>query len=236
MIPAYNEERRIVPSLEKIVAFLSGQPYSTKVIVVDDGSTDDTAALVEEFAKEHPVISLLRARHGGKGHVVRMGMLAATGKNRFMCDADLSMPVEEISKFFPMMESGCDIAIGSREAPGASRIAEPAHRHVMGRVFNLIVRLVAVRGFADTQCGFKCFSGEAAETVFSLQTMDGWAFDVELLFIARKYGLRVVEVPIHWYYMSSSKVSPIRDTFRMFKEALTVRLNDWRGRYDCRKD
>lgn len=219
----------------KILNFLREQPYSAEVIVVDDGSTDSTARLVEEFVRSHPAITLIRAKHGGKGHVVRTGMLAATGTNRFMCDADLSMPIEETSKFFPAMGSEYDIAIASREAPGARRIDEPALRHLMGRVFNLIVRVVAVPGFADTQCGFKCFSQKATALVFPLQTMDGWAFDVELLFIARKYGLRTAEVPIHWYYMSSSKVSPVRDTYRMFKEALSVRLNDWRGRYDCPK-
>lgn len=235
IIPAYNEERRIIPSLEKIVAFLGQQSYGAEVIVVDDGSADSTARIVAEFAARHPVVSLLKVKHGGKGHAVKSGMLAAAGENRFLCDADLSMPIEEISKFFPYMQAGFNIAIGSREGKGAQRYGEPALRHLMGRVFNLIVRLVAVRGLDDTQCGFKCFSRKSVEVVFPLQSLDGWSFDVEVLFIARKYGLRIAEVPIQWYYMSSSKVSPVRDTYRMFREALSVRLNDWRGRYECKK-
>jgi len=160
-----------------------------------------------------------------------MGMLAGRGEYLFICDADLSMPIEELYKFLPPVLEGYDVAIGSREIPGARRYDEPSHRHFMGRVFNWMVRLFAVRGFEDTQCGFKCFKREAARDVFTYQTMDGWGFDVEVLFIAQKRGYKMVEVPINWYYSANSRVHPIRDSVSMFSEVLKIRLNDLRGRY-----
>jgi hypothetical protein len=141
------------------------------------------------------------------------------------------MPVDEIAKFLPPQIGDYDIAIGSREAPGAVRYNEPWHRHLMGRVFNWIVRLVAVRGFDDTQCGFKCFRSGVIADLFGHQTIPGWGFDVEVLFIAQKRGLKIVEVPIDWYYKPSSRVSPIKDSVKMFWEAFKVRLNDWKGLY-----
>ena len=157
--------------------------------------------------------------------------MAVKGEYRFLCDADLSMPITEIFKFLPPMLDNYDIAIGSREAQGAHRYDEPPHRHFMGRIFNWLVRLVAVRGLKDTQCGFKCFTGQAAEALFPLQTIDGFAFDAELLFLAQRRRLRVVEVAIEWYFDSHSKVHPIRDTVNMFRGAVAIRWNYWRGRY-----
>jgi len=234
IIPAHNEERRLPGSLEKIVAFLEKQDYQAEVIVVDNDSSDNTSGVVEGFMARYPFISLIREERRGKGLAVKLGMLAARGEYLFLCDADLSMPIEEVAKFLPPQLEDYDVAIASREVEGARRYGEPPHRHLMGRVFNLIVRLLAVRGFQDTQCGFKCFRREVARDIFSRQTMEGWGFDVEVLFIAQKRGYRIVEVPINWYYMANSRVRPIRDSIRMFREVLQVRINDWRGVYDER--
>ena len=234
IIPAHNEERRLPGSLEKIAAFLEKQNYQAEVIGVDNGSSDNTSGVVEGFMARYPFISLIREERRGKGLAVKLGMLAARGEYLFLCDADLSMPIEEVAKFLPPQLEDYDVAIASREVEGARRYGEPPHRHLMGRVFNLIVRLLAVRGFQDTQCGFKCFRREVARDIFSRQTMEGWGFDVEVLFIAQKRGYRIVEVPINWYYMANSRVRPIRDSIRMFREVLQVRINDWRGVYDER--
>lgn len=232
MIPAYNEELRILPTLEKTVEYLGRQSYTAEVLVVDDGSKDDTSGVVTGFAATHPEVKLVRNPHRGKGYAVKSGMLAATGSFRFLCDADLSMPIEELQKFLPPDQNGFQVAIGSRELHGAHRYDEPGYRHLMGRVFNLLVQVVAVRGIKDTQCGFKCFTKESAETLFPLQTMDGFGFDVEILFIAQKRKYKVIEIPIEWYHVANSKVSPFSDTIRMIREALAVRWNDWQRKYE----
>jgi glycosyltransferase involved in cell wall biosynthesis len=231
IVPAYNEEQRLPASLEKIAAFVNGQAFQSEVIVVDDGSRDRTAEVVEGYAACYPFISLIRNPHRGKGCAVKTGMLAGTGEYLFLCDADLSMPIEQVLRFLPPSRADYGIAIGSRESEGSRRIGEPGYRHLMGRVFNLIVRLLAVPGFQDTQCGFKSFRRDVARDVFSVQRMDGFGFDVEVLFIARCRGYRIVEVPIDWYHMANSRVSPIRDTFKMFRDVLEVRLNGLRGLY-----
>ena len=232
IIPAFNEEKRLPDSLPKIIHFVRQQAYPIEVIVVDDGSADRTAAVVREFQKDAPFISLLPVEHGGKGHAVKAGMQQAKGEYLFLCDSDLSMPIDEVTKFLPPALDGYDVAIASREISGARRYGEPPYRHLMGRVFNLIVRLLAVPGVQDTQAGFKCFRRQAARQLFPLQTIKGWGFDVEVLFIAQRRGLRIVEVPIHWYYMNRSRVRPVQDTYNMLREVLKVRLNDWRGRYN----
>ena len=231
IIPAHNEEQRLPGSLGKIVAFLEEQRYKAEVIVVENASQDNTAGVVEEFMARHPFISMIREERPGKGRAVKLGMMGARGEYLFICDADLSMPIEEVAKFLPPALEGYDLAIASREVEGARRYGEPAYRHLMGRVFNILVRLLAVPGFQDTQCGFKCFRREVAHDIFPSQTIDGWGFDVEVLFIAHKRGYRIVEVPINWYYMSSSRISPIKDTLNMFRELLKVRLNDRQGLY-----
>jgi len=232
IIPAYNEERRLPHTLPRIVAFLQAQNYPGEVIVVDDGSLDNTAKVVEDMAARLRHITLIRNEHRGKGYAVKTGMMAAQGEYLFLCDADLSMPIEGVAAFLPPALEAYDVAIGSREVEGARRYDEPSHRHLMGRVFNFLVHVLAVRGFQDTQAGFKCFRGEVAHDLFPYQTMDGFGFDVEILFIAQKRGYRIVEVPINWYYMANSRVSPIGDSVRMVREILQVRINDWRGRYD----
>ena len=232
--PAYNEASRIVPTLTRLADFLASQGYAWEIVVADDGSTDATAQLVEGFARDHAQVRLARLPHKGKGHAVKAGMMQATGRYRFLCDADLSMPPEHIPRFLPPQLEGVDVAIGSREAPGARRIDEPWHRHLMGRVFNALVRLLALPGIADSQCGFKCFTARAAEAVFPLQRTDGFGFDAEVLFLARRRGMRLQEVPIDWHYQPESKVRPMRDTFQMVADLVRLRWNHWRGVYERR--
>jgi dolichyl-phosphate beta-glucosyltransferase len=232
IIPAYNEEGRLPTTLPQVVAFAKAQEYPVELLVVDNASTDRTPDIVREIAREHPSISLLHQPVRGKGAAVRKGMLEGRGEYLFICDADLAMPIEEVSKFLPPTLSDYDVAIASREAAGAVRYNEPWYRHLMGRVFNLAVRMLAVPGIQDTQCGFKCFRREAARDIFATQKIDGWAFDVEILHIARRRGYRIVEVPINWYYGEGSRVSPIRDSVDMLVEVLRIRRNGRAGLYD----
>jgi dolichyl-phosphate beta-glucosyltransferase len=228
IIPAHNEENRLPSSLAGIFAFLERQTYPSEVLVVENGSIDGTARVVQSLTSTYPKLRLLREPLRGKGLAVRRGMLEATGAYRFICDADLSMPIEEVNRFLPPILNDADIAIASREAPGAVRYGEPLHRHWFGRVFNLLVRILAVPGFHDTQCGFKCLRAEIAEDLFRVQRLDGWTFDVELLFIALKRGYHVVEVPIPWYYNPGSRVSLIPDSLAMLNDLFVIRRN-WRA-------
>ena len=231
VIPAYNEAARLPATLTQLQAFLRGEEFSAEILVVDDGSRDGTATVVREAFRADPTVRLLVARHHGKGAAVRRGMLQAGGTVRLMCDADLSMPPSELPKLLAALAGGADVALATREGLGARRVGEPYRRHLMGRVFNLLVRMLALPGLHDTQCGFKAFTAASAETVFSRARIDGFGFDVEALFVARKHDLRLVEVPIAWYYQASSRVDPLRDTIRMIRDILRVRANDWRGRY-----
>jgi len=228
IIPAYNEEQRLPRTLTQIQAFLSEQPYESEVLVVENGSQDRTAAVAEDFA---PEVRLLREPKRGKGLAVRRGMMEASGDFRFICDADLSMPIEEVIRFLPPKLDDYDIAIASREVPGAVRYNEPAYRHWIGRTFNLLVRTMAVPGFQDTQCGFKCFTAEAAEALFPMQRIDGWTFDVELLYVALRLGYRVKEVPINWYYFPGSRVRIVQDSWLMLTDLFRIRRNWRRGLY-----
>ncbi|MBN1992980.1 MAG: glycosyltransferase family 2 protein [Anaerolineae bacterium] len=232
VIPAYNEESRLPRTLNQVAEFVEAQAYSTEVLVVDDGSTDRTAAVVAQFSAKHPCIKLIRARHGGKGHAVKMGMLQAKGEYALLCDADLAMPITELPKFLPPQQNSYQVAIGSREAPGAVRYHEPAYRHLMGRAFNWLVKVLAVPGFEDTQCGFKCFHRSVIRDLFLRQTLNGFGFDVEILYLAQKQRYRIIEVPIHWYYQTESKVHPLKDTARMFRDIIKVRQNDRQGLYE----
>lgn len=231
IIPAWNEERRMPASLTRIVAFVQEQPYDVEVIVVDDGSEDATAAIVEGFAQEHAFLRLIHNPHGGKGAAVKAGVSHARGQYLVISDTDLSVPIDELVKFLPPVLDSYDVAIASREIAGAQRIEEPHYRHLMGRVYNLLVRLVAVPGIQDTQCGFKAFRREVARQVFRRQTIEGWGFDVEVLFIAQRLGYRIVEVPVTWYYGRESKVRPLQDTVSMVRDLWQVRLNARRGLY-----
>ena len=231
VIPAFNEARRIGLTLDELRAALPAISDAWEIRVVDDGSSDDTAARVEAVAGADARIVLQREPHRGKGAAVRAGLLAAGGDVRFMCDADLSMPVGELPRFLALVPSRCDIAVGSREGLGARRVGEPAHRHWMGRIFNNLVRMGTLDGISDTQCGFKLFSRAAVERIFPRTTIDGWAFDIEVLSIARRQGLRIVEVPIEWHYREHSRVSLVRDSFRMARDVFRVRANALKGRY-----
>ena len=231
VIPAFNESARIVATLDELAGYLEAQEYDSEVIVVDDGSMDDTADLVRRWASDRSDTFLVRIPHAGKGWAVRAGMLVARGDYRFMCDADLAMPVHWIGAFLERMDAGLDIVIGSREAAGARRFDEPAYRHLMGRVFNRVVRLLTVSGFQDTQCGFKCFRAEAADELFRLQRTKGMGFDVEILFLAVKKGFSIEEMPIDWYHQAISKVRPGADTIDMLKDTIVIRLRDITRRY-----
>jgi dolichyl-phosphate beta-glucosyltransferase len=231
IIPAYNEERRLPATLEKLHAYLSGQSFSHEIWVVDNGSTDGTADLVRDSARRYPSLRLLQTDMRGKGIAVRIGMLRAQGTYRFFCDADLSMPVEEFDRFYPPRLEDADIAIASREAAGSRRFNEPDYRHLTGRVFSYAVEGLVMRGIKDTQCGFKCFRDRVAEDLFSRQRFDGWSFDVEVLYLAHRRGYRIREVPISWYYQSDSRIRIANDSLIMFLDLLRIRWNDLRGVY-----
>ena len=231
VIPAYNEERRLPETLDTVCAFLAAKAYSWEILVADDGSDDATSSVVDRAAGEDDRVRLVPLPHRGKGWAVKNGMLAARGEYRFLCDADLSMPIDLLDRLIPDGDPALDIVIGSREASGARRIGEPRRRWLMGRVFNAITRILAVPGISDTQCGFKVFRATAAETLFALQTLDGFAFDAEILFLARKRGFRVAEVGIDWHYRSESKVRPIRDGWRTLRDLVRVRYRSLTGRY-----
>jgi len=233
IIPAHNEEHRLPATLDTVHRFLEAQSYSAEILVVENGSHDRTLEIAEEYARRMPELRVLHESGRGKGLAVRAGMLAARGEYRFICDADLSMPIEEVNRFIPPVLPDMDIAIASREAPGAVRYDEPAFRHFTGRAFNLVVRVLGLPGLQDTQCGFKCFRAAVAEKLFPRQTILGWTFDVEVLFIARKYGYRIVEIPIPWYYNPESKVNVLRDAYQVGRDLIRIRLNYARGQYDA---
>ncbi len=232
VIPAYNEENRLPGTLEQLFRFLEKQPFASEIIVVENGSDDKTYEIAQRFADGQTNVHVLRNEQRGKGLAIQRGVLAAVGEYIFLCDADLSMPVEEISKFIPPQLDRIDVAIASREAPGSVRYHEPYYRHFTGRVFNTLIRLLVLPRLQDTQCGFKCIRARVAREIFPFQTLSGWAFDVELLFIARHHGYQIVEIPIHWYFNADSKISVFRDSLRMFLDLLRIRSNARRGLYD----
>lgn len=231
IIPAYNEEKRLPQTLEQVCSFVSAQPYPVEILVVENGSHDRTAEIAAEFAARCSYLRVLHSSPRGKGWAVRTGVLAATGEFRFICDADFSMPVAEISRFLPPAVTDAPIVIASREGPGAVRYNEPNYRHLIGRVFNGMVKVFALPGLQDSQCGFKCFRADIAEKLFAMQTIPGFSFDVEILFIARKWGIPIRELGIPWYFNPESKVRFWRDSWRMALDLFKIRWNSLRGRY-----
>lgn len=233
IVPAYNEAARIGRTLQELCAALPAFAADWEVRVVDDGSVDTTVEVVRAASAVNPRVILQRESHRGKGAAVRAGMLAARGDFLFLCDADLSMPIAGLPRFIELAIDRFDIVIGSREGLGATRIGEPKYRHFMGRLFNTLVRGAAVPGIQDTQCGFKMFTRAAATSVFPLATIDGWAFDIEVLVIARRHGFRIHEMPIEWHHRELSRVSPVPDALRMARDVFRIRARAMRGHYDA---
>lgn len=232
VIPAHNEETRLPQALGQVFAFLDEQAYRSEVLVVENGSRDRTLEVAQEAVGRYPTLRVLHEDLPGKGRAVRRGVLEARGEWRFVADADFSMPAAEIGRFLPPAQQA-DIVIGSREAPGAVRYGEPHYRHLTGRVYNGLIRALVLPGLHDTQCGFKCFRAAAAEDIFRFQTLTGWAFDVELLVIARRRGHAIAEIGIPWYFNPESKVNVLRDSWRMFLDLLAIRRNRRGGLYDA---
>jgi glycosyltransferase involved in cell wall biosynthesis len=230
IIPAHNEENRLPETLAQVVQFLGSQPYQAEVLVVENASRDKTLQIAQDFAAQHPFIQAIHLDQPGKGRAVQAGMLSARGDYRFFADADLSMPIGEVNRFMPPAVN-VPIAIASREAPGAIRYNEPVYRHVTGRVFNTLIRSLVLPALNDTQCGFKMFRADVAEELFQRQTLMGWSFDVEILYIASLRGLPILEIPIPWYFNPESKVNVLRDSWRMFRDLLVIRRNGRQGKY-----
>lgn len=234
VLPAFNEGVRIGPSLEKALAFVREQGWSAEIIVVDDGSRDDTAELVRGFMTNAPEVRLLQnPGNHGKGYSVRNGMLNARGEILLFSDADFSSPVQEALKLIAALQQGADVALGSRWLQAETQtVRQSLLRQFVGRAYNVLLRVALGLPFKDTQCGFKAFTRRAAEIVFTRQQIEGWGFDPELLFIARKFKLKIVEVPVEWANDDRSKVNPIRDGIKMFFELLKIRLHGVSSHYD----
>jgi glycosyltransferase involved in cell wall biosynthesis len=233
VIPAFNESGRIPATLRSVIACVRAQGWNAEIIVVNDGSTDTTAALVREIQQTAPEVRLLENPvNRGKGFSVRAGMLDARGEVVMFTDSDLSSPMEEAERLFAAIASGADIAIGSRwMATSRQTHRQPLYRQFFGRCFNFVTRLVMGLHFADTQCGFKAFTHEAAQTVFQLQTIERWGFDPEILFIALKRGYRVQEVPVSWAHDARTRMSYLRDGLKMLEEICMIRWNAITGHY-----
>lgn len=233
IIPAYNEDRRLPITLTSVYRYLYQSGLSFEIIVVDDGSYDDTAAYVEEFAEQYPGVRLLSyAPNRGKGYAVRTGMLAARGDYLLMNDADGSSPIEEMQKLLVKCEEGFDVVIGSRAMGDADAVVKALpHRKYIGNTFNLIVQKLILPGIKDTQCGFKLFRRQAAHDIFSVSRLNGYAFDVELLYIARLRDYKIAEIAINWANVEGSKVNVLTDSPRMLAEVLRITIGAWFGDY-----
>jgi dolichyl-phosphate beta-glucosyltransferase len=235
VIPAYNEGSRLGATLEKVLGYVRAQRWNAEVIVVNDGSRDNTAELVRGFAQKNPMLRLVEnPGNRGKGYSVRNGMLNALGDIVLFSDADLSSPIEEMPKLLAALAGGADIAIGSRWLRAELQTQRQSlHRQLFGRVFNLLLRIILGLRFKDTQCGFKAFTRRAAQTILPLQRIERWGFDPEILFLARKFGFRVEEVPVLWGHCGDTRIHPLLDGARMFQEMLRIRWYDLTGKYDA---
>jgi len=243
VVPAYNEEDKITSTLTQIVNFMRNFTESFEVLIVNDGSPDNTASKVLEYSKDNPEVVLIDNPHKGKGYAVWTGVMKAQGELIYMADADLSAPIEDIKKFSNWaLEHDFDVVIGSREGIGSKRVGEPFYRHVMGRVFNIFVQIMALHGINDSQCGFKLFTKKAAKDIFGRMLIYGvntknvkgtyfGAWDVEVLYLARKLGYKIKQIPVTWVYVKSKKFNPISNSVRMALDVLKIRINDIRGKY-----
>ena len=228
VIPAFNEEERIEETLSKIELYLKKQDYPYEIIVVDDGSEDNTARLVMNYPTYNHTLRLLQNEgNKGKGYSVKRGVLEARGAYILFSDADLSTPIEEVEKLMPWFDKGYDIVIGSRGLPQSNIVIhQPLYRETMGRIFNLLVQLLTIKGIKDTQCGFKCFRGDVARDIFNRQTLSGFSFDVEVLYIATKLNYRIKEVPINWYNSPRTKVNALTDSLKMLFDLVRINLSN----------
>jgi dolichyl-phosphate beta-glucosyltransferase len=247
VIPAWNERDRILDTVQTVVDYLAKQEYSAEVIVVDDGSTDGTASIVKSFIAgrtDAPAVRLIENDHRGKGYAVRTGMLAGQGKYILFTDADLATPIYEVGKMIGALEAGADVTIGTRQGIGSERLNEPVFRHLMGRIFNLLVRLISGLHFHDTQAGFKGFRREVAHDLFSRVQLYGaeakqvrgcavTAFDVEVLYLALQAGYRIEEIPVKWSFCGQGRIHPVTDAARMFADVVKVRWMAAKGLYEA---
>jgi dolichyl-phosphate beta-glucosyltransferase len=231
VIPAYNEQARLPYTLSEVEKYVCSEQIDCEVIVVDNGSDDATSVVVQQASTTFPRLRLIRTDRRGKGLAVRTGVLAAHGDVIIFADADLSWPVADLSRFMARVSATTPIVIGSREGTGARRIGEPAYRHLMGRIFNRVVQTLAVPGVEDSQCGFKAFDADSAQAIFRRQRIDGFGFDVEVLYLARRLGYAVSVVPLEWEHKHNSSVAPLQDTLRMLSDVVRVRLTALRGGY-----
>jgi dolichyl-phosphate beta-glucosyltransferase len=242
VIPSYNEMENLKNGvLVNVVDYLKKQDYTWEVILTDDGSEDGTLKKLHQFAKKHSRVRVLENIHAGKGPTVKAGMLAAKGEWRLFTDFDQSTPLSEIEKLLPRTEQDFKVIIGSREMVGSIRDEEPWYRHLMGRGFNILVQILAIPGILDTQCGFKLFSADSTKQLFNGLRVYGQqeqrgdaftgAFDVELLFLAKKQGLKICEVPIEWHHHETDRVDPIKDSLRMLRDIVWIRIADFKGKY-----
>ncbi len=244
VIPVFNESDKITASLTQILNFMRGFSTSFEIITVDDGSKDTSAVIIEEYARLNPEIVLIKNLHKGKGPTLWTGVTQSKGKYVYICDADLSAPIQELKKLsIWVIDQDYDIVIASREGYGAKRVGEPFYRHLMGRVFNLVVQILLLPGINDTQCGFKLFKGDVARKIFSRLRIYGeeakvldrayfGAFDVEVLYLAKKMGYKVKDVPVVWTYVKTTRLSAISDSIKMVKDLILIKFNYMKGKYN----
>jgi dolichyl-phosphate beta-glucosyltransferase len=233
ILPAFNERARIAATLDKILAHALERGWNVEIIVVNDGSSDGTAEIVCQYVRKHAVLRLVEnPGNRGKGFSVRNGMLHAKGDVLLFSDADLSSPIEEADKLFAAIVKGADIAIGSRWVDARLQIRrQPLYRRLFGRIFNLALRIILGLQFKDTQCGFKAFTRRSAQTIFPLQRIERWGFDPELLYLAKKFGFVIREIPVAWSHREGTRIHPLRDGIRMFGELLRIRWYALKGNY-----
>lgn len=243
VIPVYNEESRATKTLTQVLSFMNAFSPAFEIILVDDGSTDKTANMIEEYAKDHPEIKLVRNEHRGKGYSVRTGVLAANGKYIYTIDCDLSTPMDELKRLSNwIVDNDYDLVIASREGLGAKREDEPFYRHLMGRVFNFLVQGTTLPGINDSQCGFKLYKRDVAKRIFSSLIVYGehskklkraflGAFDVEVLFIAKTLGYKIKEVPVKWVFTKTTRLNPLVDSYKMARDVLRIKILGLKGAY-----